>query len=368
MYEFRPKTELAALRRGYKSDSDFAKAIAKLQGFENTSRQLVGNWLSEESESVSKGAVDVLRLLSQAKAFASISVAYGKSIWSVPILASAAQESQLPKWPKRVFLSNAKCGVEFLEVKTGGQALDILEAGRVNVAVAATHLFSRHHKCRPICSFVSGAVGAIVLFDSLPKKRRNNRQMRDDFDDLAGLRFGFLANSAAGPMACQRLQDNGVNVQAPIPFNDIDEVVHAIQRKEESGKPNIDGFIGWEPSLSQIDQKLGRASETLKFEDVSLATLCRVELSVGVNVETRPNPRALRMLLTSLMDSTKYINSNSDSDELVNDIRMLIPNEDMSRDDVIASVEASRFGIDPRIALLLDLFSMEQHEPMSDLR
>lgn len=339
--------ELEELRKHFGTWDALATIVSQRKGFETVSRQTFSMW--SKSEKVTEKEAGAIRILSQQRKNAQLTIACNPSLWTLPVMLAVSDSMQGRFRP--FSLLNYGIQVELIRVASGGEAMSLLELGRADIAIAGTDLFKEQKKCKRLCTIANAGLVGVV-------KTQPPRRIPPIFK-FHGKKIGYLRTSAAGFALQRRLRETSVKVDL-IPFNSIDEIADKLVT-------DIDGIVGWQPGLNSIVEKVKTLAPDICFAAVD-GDIGRVKIALGVNMETSPNPRAVRRLLTCIAYASRELNRLTKPDcsdhELSKQIKdLFIPDLKVSDHDIVETFEACTFGLSSLPPdLTLRLWASEVHE------
>jgi hypothetical protein len=311
------KREFKKIAARYASLERLAETLRPYAGFEKINRATIHRWLDRPSRRTEL-AIDILK---SNHLPAKLKIAEPRSLLVLPSMMIEWK----PKGSKPYGQMTKRFGVEVekVVVKTGGEALEHLEAGSVDIALAAPSLLSKYSpNCRRVCSLTRSPILGIA-----------NRRI-DSIPDLKGLRCGYLAGSAVP----QQLEDldrkHRLNLKLEQGFNDANDCVDAFHNN------NIDCFVAWQPFISQVKNSI---PELIPVRD-SVFDFIEIHVVVNANIA---HPRTVRAYLECLQESVEYINKHNAKDAFHGEINAQLANvAPMSKPDIRSVLENSVFSLE----------------------
>src|SRR5437870_1710079 len=128
--------DLRAVSQRFTSLETMAESLRSYPGFENLNRATISRWLKKPS----KRAALAITILNSRGSPATLRIAEPKTLWVV----TSNMLTCTPKEDRPYGLLKTQYRVEgkSIEVQTGGEALELLNQGQVEIALAASDLFT----------------------------------------------------------------------------------------------------------------------------------------------------------------------------------------------------------------------------------
>ena len=309
------KKDFEKLITRYASLEKVADALRIHSGFEKVNRATIHRW----RVSPSRRTELAIEILSSQRIPSELRIAEPQSLLVLP--------SMMLKWspvegkPYGKLKSSFDIDLKKKKVGTGGEALALLEAEEVQIALAAPSLLSKYGNCRSVCSLTRAPVIGIA-----------NRNI-ESIVDLKGLRCGCFDQSAI-PQLLENLNET-LNLDLPpvqrFPPESVPDCIRAFDEK------HIDCFVAWQPYISQI--KVARPTLTPVRESV----FGYLEIHVVVNIKTS-HPKAIRAYLTCLQEAIDYVEARKSLESFYNEVASQLAGMKLSTQDIKNVLDNSFFS------------------------
>jgi hypothetical protein len=281
------QNELREALERYGSLEKIAEELRQHPGFEKLNRATVSRWVARPT----RRAMLAVQLLSSKRSISSlpthIHIAEPRSLWVLPstVLGWEGDEDPYGLLDKRYGIK-----VKVTQIRDGSEALKVLKAEEVDVALLAPELlsFQDTQECFKLCTLSTAFMIGIA-----------NRKV-ETLPDMKGMRIGFPAGSAVGEIAERWYLRLGFELPSLVGLTDIPSFVRAVNSRE------IDCVLAWEPMISYIKR---RAKGYLK---INSSLLPQIEIAVCLN-RNNVSPALIRSYLLSLTTSAKYVEANKQS-------------------------------------------------------
>ena len=312
------KKKFESLIQRFTSLERVADALRSHPGFEKTNRATVHRWRTSPSRRTELA----IQLLSFEEMPSRLRIAEPRSVLVLPSLMLGWKAEEGKPYGRMEELFGIE--IETESVGTGGEALELLQAAEVDVALAAPTLALKYSDCHRICSLTESPTLGIA-----------NRPVTG-VNDLKGLRCGCFANSVTP----YQLNELNLNWKLDLPpvlrFDSVAECIKAFNNVE------IDCFVAWQPFISQIRTAV---PDLHPVKDTVFDTL---EIHVMVNSNTNKHPKAVRAYLECLQEAIIYIDRRRNSDGFYNEIAAQLTNNDvsLSKQDIRDVLENTLFSME----------------------
>lgn len=274
--------QLGALRERYTSLEEMAEALRRHPGFEGLNRATLSRWLKNPG----RRAAVAVRILHSRRPATRLRIGESQTLSVIPscMLSWEAEERK----PYGLLEKQHGVVAEVQKVRSGGDALDLLVRGKVEVALVPGDLLNQlGTDCRRVCSLSKLYVTGIAT------------QQMQVVSDVRGKTFGYLAGSAFGTRLNHVSRTWGITLPPPLALQSPKDFAEALR----AGR--IHGVVGSEPSVSQIRRAVERS---LPVFPIPQGILGWFEMHVAVNLKTA-HPTAVRAYLRGLEETTRYANA-----------------------------------------------------------
>jgi ABC-type nitrate/sulfonate/bicarbonate transport system substrate-binding protein len=326
------KKEFKDLTKRFTSLDKVAENLRPHPGFEKINRATIHRWIKQPSHRTEL-AIDILSSKSRPS---KIRIAEPTSLLALP--------SMMLAWPPEAGKPHGRLkktysvDVEEISVPTGGEALAMLEAGNVDVALAAPSLAINYPNCQRVCSLTRAPVLGIA------------RKRVVSIADLKGMRFGCPASSAIPQLLGELNRMLTLDLQPVEILPPDDSCIEYVKAFDEN---RIDCFVAWQPYI----QKISAVRDNLV--PIKDPLLGYIDIGVMVNIKGA-NPHAIKAYLECLQEAATYVEDRKKVDSFHSEIADQVRRNKMelSAKDVGSVLENSVFSTgDCDLATLLLLWT-----------
>jgi hypothetical protein len=311
------KKEFERLIKRYASLEKVADALRRHTGFEKVNRATIHRW----RRSPSRRTELAIKILSSQRIPSKLKIAEPRSLLVLPSMMLEWSPTEGKPYGKLKGAFDIE--VEKVPVGTGGEALALLEAEEVQLALAAPSLLSKYGNCRSVCSLTRSPVIGVA-----------NKKV-ESIVDLKGLRCGCFDKSAIPQLLINLNQtlNLGLTDVQRFPPESIADCITAFDGNQ------IDCFVAWQPYISQI---------TVARPDlipVRESVFGYLDIHVVVNIKSA-HPKAIRAYLMCLQEAVDYVEARKSLESFYNDIAGQLAGKGMtlSKQDIKNVLDNSVFS------------------------
>lgn len=311
------KREFEKIITRYTSLEKVADALRLHSGFEKVNRATIHRWRSSPSHRTELA----IKILSSQRVPSKLRIAEPRSLLALPSMMLEWSPVEGKPYGKLKGLFDIE--VEKVPVGTGGEALALLEAEEVQLALAAPSLLSKYINCRSVCSLTSSPIMGVAS------------KKVESIVDLKGLRCGCFDKSAI-PQLLENFSSTMKLELPPVqrfPPESIRDCISAFDDK------HIDCFVAWQPYISQIN--VARPALIPVRESV----FGYLDIHVVVNIKTA-HPKAIRAYLMCLQEAVDYVEARKSLESFYKEVAGQLAGKGMtlSKQDIKNVLDNSLFS------------------------
>ena len=310
--------ELNDIKKRYGTLDNMVEELRKHPGFERINRATLSRWLRAPAE---RTAI-AIQILNEQRSGKTFNVAIADSLWVLPVKIALAAEYQEFRRHIKVDEALLHTGSEVvLNIReTGGQAIEMLEAGEVDIAMGARN-YGASGNIGYLCDITCAAMLGISMEPLHTRKEFFSSNV-----------IGYPHASKLGDMLEDRATEWGILDIKTKPLLPS-EYVKALTHDE------VQCIVGWEPFISRIKDDVGNK---LTLHDVNKDVLG--VMHIGLFIDSKAvNMKLLFPFLKVLSQVIHYVENNKHHPDLLKAIRDV---EGIPEKKTSAILSESRYQID----------------------
>ena len=310
--------ELNDIKNRYGTLDNMVEELRKHPGFERINRATLSRWLRNPAERTAI-AIQILNEQHSGKLF---KVAIADSLWVLPV--KIALSKSYLEFRRHIKVDEALLHTGSQVVltirQTGGQAIEMLESGKVDIAMGARN-YGASGRIGYLCDVACAAMLGVSL------EPVNTR--KDFFQKNV---IGYPQASKMSDMLEDRATEWGILDIKTKPL-EASQYVKALMNDE------VQSIVGWEPFISRIKQDVGNR---IPLNDIHKDVLG--VMHIGLFIDTKSvNMKVLFPFLKQLSQMIDYVENNKHNPELLKAIKDI---EGIPEKKATAILTESRYQID----------------------